>query len=89
MKIVENQIRKIEVVFYAPTTTKGDRIRLIGESNKFIPYNYEFNSALDMALSLLREYEIIEVIPTKRGGVLFISEPIYTVESDEIDMAYL
>jgi hypothetical protein len=84
MKATKNHIRKIEVVFYPPTQTKGDRIRLLGESNKFVAYDYRFNSALDMALTLLKGYEIIEIIPTKRGGVIFVSEPVYSLESDEI-----
>jgi len=86
MKIVEKKVKRIEAVFYAPTTTKGDRIRLLGLSNKFIPYNYECSDALEMGLSLLGGYDIVDVIPTDRGGIIFIEEPIYGLEDGEIDI---
>jgi len=67
----ENQVKRVEIVFYPPTTTKGDRIRIKGINNKYIAYDYKFNSALDMGLSILGKYNIVAIIPTERGGIVY------------------
>jgi hypothetical protein len=86
MKTTENQVKRVEIVFYPPTRTKGDRIRIKGINNKYIAYDYKFNSALDMGLSILGGYNIVAVIPTERGGIVFIEEPVYSLEDDEVDV---
>lgn len=65
-------IMLFEAKYYRPTETKGARIRIFGLSDKFIPYDYKYNTAGDMAIALLMEQgfhpdDIIEHIPTKTG----------------------
>ena len=65
-------IMLFEVKYYQPTQTKGARIRIFGLSNKFMAYDYRYNTAGDMAIALLMEQgfhpdDIIEYIPTKTG----------------------
>ena len=42
-----------KVKIYQPTNTKGLRFRIIGLSNKFIAFDYFYNSVLEQTLDIL------------------------------------
>lgn len=68
-------IKRFEIKYYAPTETKGDRIRVKGLTNSYFTYNYKFNDSIEQGLSILNscgysEEQINKIIPTKTGAII-------------------
>ena len=67
--------KRFEIKYYAPTEHRGERIRVKGLTNIFHPYNYEYNSAVEQGLSIIKshgysEAQIMAIIPTNSGGIV-------------------
>ncbi len=68
-------IKRFEIKYYGYTAHRGSRIRVKGLTNRFYPYNYEYNSAVEQGLSILNHFgyseeQINRVIPTKTGAII-------------------
>ena len=68
-------IKRFEIKYYAPTETKGDRIRVKGLTNSYFTYNYKFNDATEQGLAILNKFgyseeQINKIIPTKTGAIV-------------------
>ena len=66
---------RFEIKYYAPTEKRGERVRVKGLANKFYPYNYEYNSAVEQGLALIKDFgyseaQIMAIIPTNSGGIV-------------------
>lgn len=56
-KIRINKMTKLfQVKIYQPTDHKGLRFRIKELSNKFISFDYFYNSVLDQALNILKDH---------------------------------
>ena len=67
--------KRFEIKFYNATATKGERVRVLGLSNKYVPYHYKYDNAIEQGLNLLSlcgysEEQINRVIPTKTGAIV-------------------
>jgi hypothetical protein len=48
-------VKRLEIRIYAPTETKGLRFRIIGLSNSYISFDYNFYCIIDHALDILAD----------------------------------
>lgn len=71
-------LHMIEVKYYGPTNSRGSRIKLTShrfEDSLYVPYNYKFNTTLDIARDYLEEQgcTIVGSGETKNGYIIAIT----------------
>ena len=72
----------LQIKIYQPTDHKGLRFRIKGMSNKFISFDYFYNSVLDQALSILKDHgysddQILNVKWIDRDSTYYIATERY------------
>lgn len=62
-------MKAFEIRVYAPTNTKGLRIKIVGLSPRVYGFDYIFNSPKDMAVSIIENngYEIKDLFAKAKG----------------------
>jgi hypothetical protein len=63
-------MKTFEIRVYAPTDSKGLRIKIVGLSPKVYGFDYIFNSPKDMAINIIESngYEIKDLFARTKGS---------------------